>query len=96
MTFSFFIYTGTESLPDKIHACDNNPEESSTAKISNIQHVATHYSYTVHSITTEAKMIFKEVLTVCKVLCRSTLRIHATEITNYKKKETLLLTNEEN
>ena len=36
----YVIYADTESLLEKVHACDNNPEKFSTTKIS--KHIACH------------------------------------------------------
>ena len=58
----------TESLYEKIHACDYNPEESCTAKISKHTYnmwifIIIMDIYTVHSNAKDAIMIFTEVLT---------------------------------
>ena len=45
----FFICGATESLLENISACDNNPQESYTTKIT-IQCGATHYSQIVYLI----------------------------------------------
>lgn len=59
-------------------------------KQANIQRVAIHYSYTVHSIVVEA--IFTEMLAECMIKFYADLRQHATGIINYEKKEMLPLT----
>ena len=46
MKTPFIIYADTESLPKNVHACDNNPEESSTTKAS--KHMACGYSLFTH------------------------------------------------
>ena len=46
LKISFIIYVDTELLKEKIKACDNNSEESSTTKVS--KHTACGYSLFTH------------------------------------------------
>lgn len=47
---AFVIYVDTESLPEKIHACDQNPEKSSKKKSNDTScgySLSTHCSFDV-------------------------------------------------
>ena len=61
----FILYAEKKFLLEKNLACDNNPEEVFTAKISK-HTVDVHYLYTVHLIAVKANTIFKEELTTWK------------------------------
>ena len=58
--FLFIIYADIEPLLEKIDACQNNPEKSSTTKINNIQLLVIHYLHIVHFITQKINMIIIE------------------------------------
>ena len=94
MNATFIIYAETDSLLEKIHKCDNNPEESSTTKIS--KHTACDHSLFTHS-EFDNSINKHHFLQRCwlpeKVLCWS--KTYLTEITDYEKKEMLSLTDEE-
>ena len=57
------IYANRESLIDQIHACGNNPEESSITKINKHAVVAIDNLHTAHLIAAEADLICTEILT---------------------------------
>ena len=59
----YVIYADTESLLEKIHTCNNNPEESSKTKLS--KHTTCCYSLspTAYLTITKTSMIFTEALT---------------------------------
>ena len=44
----YVIYADTESLLEKVRACDNNPEKFSTTKIS--KHIACGYSLSIRCL----------------------------------------------
>ena len=94
MKVPLVIYADLESLLEKMNTCHNNPEKSSTTKIS--KHTPSGYSlFTQCSFDTA-----KHKLDYCRGKnCMKNvfldLREHATKIINYEKKEIIPLTKEE-
>ena len=56
----FVIYPDFESFLEKMNACYNNPEKSSTTKINNIYHLVIHCLHTVHLIQQKISLIIIE------------------------------------
>ena len=83
---SFIIYADLESLIEKINECKNNPEKSSTTKVS--EHILSGFS--VSTISS-----FKAIGEDCMKKIRESLREHRIKIINFKKKKIWLLTNEQ-
>ena len=88
----FIIYANTESLLDKIHTSNNDPEKSSTTKIS--KQTVCCYSLFPHCSFDSSKNIFYRGVDCMRKLCAN-LKKHATEIINFEKKKVLPLTDEE-
>ena len=90
----FIIYADLESLIEKIGACKNNPEKSSTAK-ANEDILSGFSTSTISPLKDiENKHDIYRGKDCIKKICES-LREHAMKIINFKKKEMKLLTNEE-
>ena len=94
MNVPFIFNADLESLLEKINTCHNNPEKSSTNKIS--KHTPSGYSLLTHCLfdTTKNKLDYYRGKNCMKKFCLD-LRDHATKIINYEKKEMIPLTKEE-
>ena len=95
MKVPFIIYADLESLLEKMNTChNNNPEKSSTTKIS--KYTPSGYSLFTHSSfdTTKNKLDYYRGKNCMKNFCLD-LREHATKIINYEKKEIIPLRKEE-
>ena len=94
MKVQFIIYADLEYLIEKMNTCHNNPEKSSTTKIS--KHTSSGYSlFTQCSFdTTKNKLDYYRGKKCMKNFCTD-LREHATKIINYEKKEMIPLRKEE-
>ena len=94
MKVPFIISADLESLLEKINACHNNPEKSSTTKIN--KHTPSSYSLFTRCLfdTTKNKLGYYRGKNCMKNFCLD-LREHATKIISYEKKEMILLTKEE-
>ena len=94
MKVPFIIYADLGSLHEKMNACHNNSEKSSTTKIN--KHTPSGYSlFTQCSFdTTKNKLDYYRGKNCMKNFCLD-LKEHATKIVNYKKKEMIPLTKEE-
>ena len=90
----FVIYPDFESFLEKMNACYNNPEKSSTTKIN--KHIPSGYSLLTHCSfdTTKNKLDYYRDKNCMKNFCLN-LREHATKIINYEKKEMIPLTKQE-
>ena len=90
----FIIYAQLEFIIEKIDGCKNNPENSSTTKVS--QHISSGFSVsTVLSFRSiENKHDVYRGKVCMKEFCES-LREHPMKRINFKKKKMNLLTNEE-
>ena len=95
MKVPFIIYADLDSLLEKMNTCHNNPEKSSTTKIS--KHTPSGYSlFTRCSFDTPKNKLDYYRGENCMTNFCLDLREHATKIINYEKKEmTLLKKNEE-
>ena len=87
---SFISYADLESLLEKMSTCHNNPEKSSTTKISG-------YSLFTHCLfdLTKNKLDCYRSKDCMERFCKD-LKEHATKIINYEKKEMISLTDAEN
>ena len=87
----FIIYAGLECLLEKMSACYNNPEESSTTEIN--KHMPSGYSLFTHCSfdKTKNKLDYYRGEDCMKTFCKD-LREHATKIINYEKKKMIPLT----
>ena len=85
------IYADPECLIDKIDGCKNIPENSSTTKIG--KHILSGFSMSTIS-SFKSKENKRDVYRVkdCMKKFYESLREHAMEIINFKKKEMMLLT----
>ena len=85
------IYADPECLIDKIDGCKNIPENSSTTKIG--KHILSGFSMSTIS-SFKSKENKQDVYRVkdCMKKFQESLREHAMEIINFKKKEMMLLT----
>ena len=94
MKVPFIIYVDLESLLEKVNACHNNPEKSSTTKIN--EHTPSGYSLFTHCLYDRTKNTLDDYRgkNCMKNFCLD-LREHATKIINYEKKEMIPLTKEE-
>ena len=94
MKVSFVICADLECLLVKINTCRNNPEKSSTTKIS--KHSPSGYSlFTCSSFDTKEKKLDCHRGEDCmKEFCKD-LKKHVTRIIKYDKKKMILLTKEE-
>ena len=90
----FIIYADLECIIEEIDGCKNNPENSSTAKVS--KHIPSGFSvFTVSSFTSiENKHDVYRRKDCMKKFCES-LREHAMKIINSKKKKMRSLTKEQ-
>ena len=90
----FIIYADLECLLDKIDTCYNNPEESSTAKIS--RHTPSGYSIFTHCSFDKSKnkLNYYRGEDCMERFCKD-LKEHATKIINCEKKVLVQLTKEE-
>ena len=96
MKVPFIIYADLEPFLEKMSTCHNNPKKSSTTKIN--KHTLFGYSlFTDCSIdATKNKLDCYRGKYCMERFCKD-LKEHATKIINYiKKKELILLTDEEN
>ena len=90
----FIINADLECLLEKMSACYNNPEESSTTKIN--AHTPSGYSLFTHCSfdKTKNKLDYYRGTDCMKKFCKN-LREHATKIINYEKKKMIPLTTKE-
>ena len=90
----FIIYADLECLLQKINTCQNNPEKSYTEK--KAAHKLSGYSLVTCCSFDKSKNKRKYYRgkDCMKMFCND-LKDHAMKITNYEKKEMILLTNEE-
>ena len=94
----FNINADLDCLIEKIDGCDNNPENSFTAKVG--EHIPSGFSMSTISTfksiekTFGAYTEYTEVKTAYKQFCKF-LREHAMEIIKFKKKKMNSLTNEQ-
>ena len=86
----FVIYADLECLLEKISACQNNPNKSSTAKIN--KHTPSGYPLFTHCSFDESKNMKKK--NFMKKFCKD-LRVHVTKNINYEKKKMIPLTTKE-
>ena len=93
MKVPFTIYADLESLLEKMNTCSNNPEKSSTTKIT--KHTPSGYSLFTHCSfdTKKNKFDYCRGKNCMKNFCLD-LREHATKIINYEKKEMIPKTEE--
>ena len=91
MKVPFTIYADLESLLGEIYICHNNPEKSSTTKIT--KHTPSCYSLFTHCSfdRTKNKLDYYSSKTCMKEFCLD-LKEHATKIMDYEKKEMISLT----
>ena len=94
MKVPFLIYADLECLPEKMSACKNNPNESSTIKIN--KHTPSGYSIFTSCSFDESrnKLNYYRGKDCMKKFCKD-LKEHATRIINYEKKKIIPLTKEE-
>ena len=94
MKAPLIIYADLESLLEKINTCHDNPEKSSTTKLS--KHTPSGYSLFTHCLFNKAenKLDYYRGEDCVKKFCKD-LREHATKIINYEKKEMIPLTKKE-
>ena len=91
---TFVIYADLECLLEKMSTCINNPNESSTTKIS--KHVPSGYSIFTHCSFDESKNKLNYYRGKdCMKKFSKDLREHASKIINYKNKKMIPLTTEE-
>ena len=91
MKLPFTIYADLECLLEKMSACQNNPNESSTTKIN--KHTPSGYSLFTHCSFDNSKNKLNYYIgeDCMKKFCKD-LRTHATKIINYEKKKMVSLT----
>ena len=90
----FIIYADLECIIEKIDGCKNNPENSSTTKVS--EHIPSGFS--MSTISSFRSIENKHDVYKVKIVWKSFLeflREHAIKIINFKKKKVQLLTNEQ-
>ena len=94
LNLPFIIYTDLECFLEKINACYNNPEESSTTKIN--KHTPSGYSTFTHCSFDKSKnkLNYYRGEDCMKRFCKD-LREHATKIINCEKKDMIPLTKKE-
>ena len=94
MKVPFIIHAELESFLEKISACNNNPEKSSTAKIN--KHTPSGYSLFTHCSFNTKKNKFDcyRGKSYLKNFCLD-LKEHATRIIDYEEKEMIPLTKKE-
>ena len=90
----FIIYADLECLLEKISACYNNPEKSSTTEIN--KHTSSGYSLFTHCSfdETKNKLDYYRGEDCMKKFCKD-LREHATKRINYEKEDIIPLTKKE-
>ena len=90
----FIIYADFECIIEKIYECEDNPENSFTAKLSD--HIPSGFlmSTILSFKSLESKHDVYRGKDCMKKFCES-LREHAMEIINFKKKKMKLLTKEQ-
>ena len=90
----FIVYADLECIMEKIGGCKNNPENSSTTRVS--KHIPSGFSmFTISSFRIiENKHDVDRSKDCMKKFCES-LREHAMKIINFKKKKIKLLTKEQ-
>ena len=90
----FVVYADLECLLEKIIACQNNPNESSTTKIN--KHTPSGYSLFTHCSFDKSKNKLNHYRgkDCMKKFCKD-LREHSTKIINYEKKKMTPLTTKE-
>ena len=91
---SIFIYADPECIIEKIDECENNPENSSTAKVSKQIQSSFSMSTTSSFRSIENKHDVYRGQDFMKMFYES-LREHAMKIINFKKKKIKLLTKEQ-
>ena len=83
---SFVVYVDLECLLEKISACQNNPNESSTTEIN--KHIPSAYSIFTHCSFDRAKNKLNHYRGKdCMKKVSKDLREHATKIINFEKKK---------
>ena len=90
----FIIYADLECIIEKIDGCKNNPENSSTTKVS--EHIPSGFS--MSTISSFRSIENKHDVYKVKIVWKSFLKFlreHAIKIINFKKKKVQLLTNEQ-
>ena len=87
----FIIYADLKCLPQKMSACQNNPNESSTAEIN--KHTPSGYSLYTHCSFDKSKnkLDYYRGKNCMKKFCKD-FKTHATKIINYEKKKMIPLT----
>ena len=87
----FVVYADLECLLEKMNACYNNPEESSTTKIN--KYTPSGYSIFTHCSfdKSKSKLNYYRGEDCMTKFCKD-LREHATKIINYEKKDMIPLT----
>ena len=94
MKLPFVIYADLECLLEKMSTCINNPNESSTTKIS--KHTSSGYSIFTHCSFDKSKTKLNYYRGKdCMKKFSKDLREHASKIIDYEKKKMILLTTEE-
>ena len=94
MKLPFVIYADLQYLLEKMRACTNNPNESSTTKIN--KHVPSGYSIFTHCSFDESKNKLNYYRCKdCMEKFSKDLREHASKIINYEKKKMIPLATEE-
>ena len=90
----FTIYADLECLLEKMSTCQNDPNKSSTTKIS--KHTPSGYSIFTNCSLDESKhkISYYRGNDCMKKFCKD-LREHSTRIINYEKKNMIALTTEE-
>ena len=89
----FIIYADLQCIIEKIDGCKNNPENSSTTKVS--EHIPSGFSVsTISSFRSTENEHMYRVKDCMKKFCEF-LREHAMKIINLKKKKMRLLTKEQ-
>ena len=85
MKVPFVIYAYLECLLREMNTCHNNPERSSTTKIT--KHLASGYSLLTHCLidVTKNKLDYYRGKDCMKRFCKD-LKEHGTKIINYEKK----------
>ena len=94
MRAPFVIYADLECLLEKMSTCHNDPEKSSTTKVS--KHTSSGYSLFTHSSfdATKNRLDYYRGEYCVKKFCED-LKKQATKVINYEKKEMISLTKKE-
>ena len=94
MRAPFVIYADLECLLEKMSTCHNDPEKSSTTKVS--KHISSGYSLFTHSSfdATKNRLDYYRGEYCVKKFCED-LKKQATKVINYEKKEMISLTKKE-